>query len=198
MLIHMTFERDDGVWISYIHRDRIKQLCAWYRDSILPQWCSPIICMYIQLFLVILCDTMFLKSKLIFFTFESAATYTFSYMKDASFNRNMLLKLIHFKSRNTGVTSSRFKYSPCIACHFCRKVDIFLNFICSFSLHLPHIEPQKFIWEKIRAFIMDFWSRVFLTLLMWSKVAFQGLCLEFWLLQLIRCATQQELNTVCA
>ena len=36
-------------------------------------------------------------------------------MKDASFSRKILLKLIHFKSRNSGVTWSRFKYFPLLA-----------------------------------------------------------------------------------
>ena len=66
-------------------------------------------------FLVILCDTLFRRSKLIFFTFESAETYWFLYIKDAPCSRKILLKLIHFKSRNSGVTWSRFKYFPLLA-----------------------------------------------------------------------------------
>ena len=47
------------------------------------------------------------RSKLIFFTFESAETYRILYIKDALFSCKILLKLIHFKSRNSGVTWSR-------------------------------------------------------------------------------------------
>ena len=50
-----------------------------------------------------------------FFTFESAETYRLLYIKDASFSCKILLKLIHFKSRNSGVTWSRFKYFPLLA-----------------------------------------------------------------------------------
>ena len=35
MLVHMTFERNDGIWISDIHKDRITQLCARYWDPLL-------------------------------------------------------------------------------------------------------------------------------------------------------------------
>ena len=66
-------------------------------------------------FLVILCDTLFLWSKLIFFTFESAATYRFLYMKLASLCRKMLLKLITDKSFNSEVTWCSFKYFPLLA-----------------------------------------------------------------------------------
>ena len=59
--------------------------------------------------------TLFRRSNLIFFTFESAETYRFLYIKDASFSRTKLLKLIHFKSRNSGVTWSSFKYFPFVA-----------------------------------------------------------------------------------
>ena len=64
--------------------------------------------MFIKPFLVILCDTFFLRSKFIFITFESANTYKFLYMKDASFSRKILLKLIHFKSRNSVWKSGPF------------------------------------------------------------------------------------------
>ena len=111
----MAFERNDGIWISDIHRDRISQLCARYWDSfcsiavLLSSICTS------EPFLVILCDTLCLRSKLIFFTFESAKTCRFLYIKDASFSRKILLKLIHSKSRNSGVTWSRFKYFPLLA-----------------------------------------------------------------------------------
>ena len=58
-------------------------------------------------------------------------TYRFLYIKDASFCRNMLLKLIHFKSRNSGLTWSRFKYFSLLAT-FCSKVNTFLYFILQF------------------------------------------------------------------
>ena len=92
-------------------------------------------------FLVILCDTLFRRSKVIFFTFESAEALKFLYIKDASFSRKILLKLIHFKSRNSGVTWSRFKYSPLLAT-FAAKLIHFCISYCSFSLHLSHIELQ--------------------------------------------------------
>ena len=44
----MTFERNDGIWISDIDRDRIIQLCARYWDSFLSHCCSSIIYMYIR------------------------------------------------------------------------------------------------------------------------------------------------------
>ena len=73
-------------------------------------------------------------------------------MKVASFSRQMLLKLIHLKSSNSGVTWSRFKYFP-LPATFATKLKLFCTSYCSFSLHLPHIELQYFTWEKIRAFI---------------------------------------------
>ena len=142
MLVHTTFERNDGIWISDIHRDRIPQLCARYWDNFLSHWCSSIIYMYIRaVSIVILGDALFRRSKLIFFTFESAETYRFLYIKDASFSRKILLKLIHFKSLNSGVTWSRFKYFPLLAT-FAAKLIHFCTSYCSFSLHLPHIELQ--------------------------------------------------------
>ena len=44
----MTFEHNDGIWISDIHRDRIPQLCARYWDSFLSHCCSSIIYMNIR------------------------------------------------------------------------------------------------------------------------------------------------------
>ena len=81
----MTFERNDGIRISDINRiessfapDTETAFCpkAVLRKSI----CTS------EPFLVILCDTLFLWSKLVFLTFESAATYRFLYMKVASFS----------------------------------------------------------------------------------------------------------------
>ena len=86
--------------------------------------------------------------------------------KGVSFSRKILLKLIHYKSLNSEVTWSRFKYFPLLAT-FAAKLIHFCTSYCSFSLHLRHIELQSFRWEKIRAFIrsiLDFWSRVSLTL----------------------------------
>ena len=130
MLVHKTFERNDGIWISDIHRDRIPQLWARYWDSFFSHCCSSIIYMYTsEPFLVILCDTLFQRSKLIFFTFESAETYRFLYIKDASFSRKILLKIIHFKSRNSGVTWSRFKYFPLLET-FAAKLIHFNTLLC--------------------------------------------------------------------
>ena len=90
-------------------------------------------------FLVILCYTLFRRSKLIFSTFESAETYRFLYIKDASFSRKILLKLIHFESRNIGVTWSRFKYFPLLAT-FAAKLIHYSTSYCSFTLHSNIIE----------------------------------------------------------
>ena len=53
--------------------------------------------------------------KVIFFTFESADTWRFLYIKDASFICKMLLKLINFKSFHLWMTWSRFKYLQLLA-----------------------------------------------------------------------------------
>ena len=84
-----------------------------------------------ELFLVILCDALFRRSKLIFSTFESAETYRFLYIKDASFSCKIPLKLIYFKSRNTEVTWSHFKYFPLLA-SFAAKLIHFCTSYCSF------------------------------------------------------------------
>ena len=140
----MNFERNNSIWISDINRDRIPQLYARYWDSFLSRCCSSII--YIctsEPFIVILCDTLLRRSKLIFFTFESAEAYRFLCMKDASFSCKILLKLIYFKSRNSRWrgTWSRFKYFPLLAT-FAAKFMHFCTSCWSFSLHLPHIELQ--------------------------------------------------------
>ena len=71
----------------------------------------------------------------------SAETYRFLYIKDGSFIPKILLKLIHFKSRNSGVTWSRFKYFPLLDI-FAAKLIHFFTSCCSFSLHIPHIKLQ--------------------------------------------------------
>ena len=140
---YMSFERNDGIWISHINLDLIPQLGARYWDSILPHSCSSIIytCSSEPFLSVILCDTLFQRSKLIFFTFESADKYIFLYIKDAPFNRKILLKLIHFKSLIWWVTWSRFKYFPLLAT-FAAKLIYFCTSYYSFSLDFPYIELQ--------------------------------------------------------
>ena len=124
VLVHITFKRCDGIWISDIHRDWIPQLCARHWASFLSHCCSSIIYNVHQPFLVILCDTLFRRSKLIFFAFESAETCRFLYIKDKV--RKILLKLINFMSRNSGV-----KYFPLLATlaakliHFCTHTAAF-------------------------------------------------------------------------
>ena len=136
VLVHMTFERNDGIWISDIHRDRIPQLCSRYWDSFLSRCCSSII--YNDIRVVSSYSLWYLVSE---DTFESAETYRFLYTKDASFSRKILLKLIHFKSPNSGVTWSRFKYFSLLATLVAKLIH-FCTSYCSFSLHLPHIELQ--------------------------------------------------------
>ena len=146
MFVHITFERNDGIRISDIHRDRIPLLCARYWDIFLSHCCSSIIYMYTsEPFLVILCDTLFRRSKSIFTTFESAETYKFLYIKNASFSRKILLKLIHFKSRNSGVKWSRFKYFTLLAT-FAAKLTHLCTSNCSFSLQLRWVTPY---WTTI-------------------------------------------------
>ena len=136
----MTFERNDGIWISDNHRDRIPQLCARYWDSCLSHCCSSIIYLYIRA--VSSYSLWYLVSEVkIFFTFESAETYRFLYIKDVSFSCKILLKLINFKSRNSGVTWSRFKCFPLLATFAAKLINLCTSY-CSFSLHLPHIELQ--------------------------------------------------------
>ena len=110
--------------------------------AFLSPFCSSIIYMHIRaVSIVILCDTLFRRSKLIFFIFESAETYRFLYIKDAPFSHMILLKLMHFKFRNSGVTWSRFKYFPLLAT-FAEKLIHFCTSYCSCSLHLHYIELQ--------------------------------------------------------
>ena len=126
----MTFERNDGIWISYIYLDRIPHLCTRYWDSFLSHCCSSIICTSEPL-LVILCDTLFWRSKWIFFTIESAETCMFLYIKDASFSRRILLKLIHLKSRNiVGWRGLVLNISD--LCQFSSKVNTFSYFTLQF------------------------------------------------------------------
>ena len=106
---------------------------ARYWDSFLSHSCSSIIYSIrtSEPFLVIPCDTLLRRSKLIFLTFEFAEAYIFLYTKDESLSRKILSKLIHFKSRNSGVTWSRFKYFPLLATfaakliHFCLHMAVF-------------------------------------------------------------------------
>ena len=139
---YMTFERTDGIWTSDIHRDRIPQLCARYWDSFLSQCFSSTIYSMCtsEPFLVILCDTLFRRSKFIYFNLN-LLKHRFLYIKHASFSYKILLKLIHFKSRNSGVTWSRFKYFPLHAT-FAAKLIHFCASYFSFPLHLPHIELE--------------------------------------------------------
>ena len=113
-------------------------------------------------FLLILCDTLFRRSKLIFFIFESAATCRFLYMNNALLSHKMLLNLIHFKSFNIRVTWSHLKYFPLIVT-FSSKLIHFCILYCSFSLHLPHIDLKWFRLEKITFIrsILDFRSSMF-------------------------------------
>ena len=160
----MTFERNDGIWISEINRDRIPQLCSRYWDSFLSHCCSSIIYMYTaEPFLVIPCFGGRSESFSYLNLMQQTDFYTWRMPHLAA---RCYLSLIHFKSRNSGVTWSRFKYFPLLAT-FAAKLIHFCISYCRFSLHLPHIEQQWFKWETIRAFIvsiLDFWSRVFLTL----------------------------------
>ena len=57
-----------------------------------------------ELFSVIPCY----EVKVNFFTYESADPWRFLYIRDASFSCKMLLKIIHFKSFNRGVTIVSF------------------------------------------------------------------------------------------
>ena len=114
---------------------------AQYWDSFLSNCCSSIIYMYIRAVSSYSLKYLVSKVKVNLFTFESAETYRFLYIKDASFSWKILLKLIHFKSRNSWVTWSRFKYFPLLAT-FAAKLIHFCTSYCRFSLHLPHIELQ--------------------------------------------------------
>ena len=145
MLVHMTFERNDGIWIFVINRDRIPQLCARYWDSFLPHCCSLIIYMYIRAVSTYSLWYLVSRSKSIFFTFESAESYRFLYIKDASFSCKILLKLIHFKLCNSGVTWSRFKYFSLLATFALIR---FCTSYCSFSLHIYPILNYNCLDER--------------------------------------------------
>ena len=136
--VHTTFERNDGIWISDIHRDRIPQLCAPYWDCFLSYCCSSIIYMYIR---SVSCYSLWYLVSEIKVNLFHIWIDRFLYIMDASFSRKILLKLIHFKSRNSWVTWFRFKYFPLLAT-FAAKWIHFCTSYCSFSLHLPHIELQ--------------------------------------------------------
>ena len=82
------------------------------------------------------CDTLLRRSNIIFSTIESADPWIFICIIDVSFSCKMLLKLIHFKSLNRGVTWSLFKYFLLLAT-FAAKFIYFCTSYYSFSLHLP-------------------------------------------------------------
>ena len=86
-------------WISDINRDRIIRLCARYWDSLLSHCCWAVSSYSLW----------YLVSDIWIWSIQIL------YMKDASFSCKILLKIIHFKSRNSGVTWSRFKYFPLLA-----------------------------------------------------------------------------------
>ena len=133
VLVHMTFKRNDGIWISDIHRDRIPQLWARYWDSFLSYCCSSIIYMYIRAVSSYSLWYLVSEVKVNLFTFESAEMYRFLH-KGRLISRKILPKLIHFKSRNSGVTWSHFKYFPLLAT-FTAKLIHFCTSYCSLSLH---------------------------------------------------------------
>ena len=74
--IYMTFERNDGIWISDINPDRIPQLCARYWDSCLSHCCSSIIYLYIRAVSSYSLWYLVSEVKVNLFTFESAEAYT--------------------------------------------------------------------------------------------------------------------------
>ena len=89
---------------------------------------------------VILCDTLLRRSKLISLTFESAGPRRFLYIRDASFSCMMLLRLIHFKSFNMGDMVT-FVIFP-VACHFRSKIGTFMYFVQQFFAAFVDIELQ--------------------------------------------------------
>ena len=128
---YMTFERD-GIWISYIHRDWIPQLRAWYRDSLLHQGCSSIICMFIRAFSSYSLRYLVSEVKVnLFHVWVRGNVKIFVHEWCLNLPQLMLLKLIHFKSFNSEVTWSRFKYFPFLN-HFCGKVDSLVHYILQF------------------------------------------------------------------
>ena len=144
MLVHMTFERNDGIWISDIHRDRIPQLCARYWDSLLSHCCPSLIYMYIRAVSIVILWYLVSVVKVNLFHIWICWNIQIFIHKGCNCVHNsckILLKLIHFKSLNSGVTWSRFKYFPLLAT-FVAKLIHFCTSYCSFSLHLPHIELQ--------------------------------------------------------
>ena len=140
VLVHMTFEPNDGIWISDIHRVRIPQLCALYWACLLSQGCSSKIYMYIRAAssysLWYLVSEVNVNLILICICWN----HRFLYLKVASFSRKILLKLI-IKSCNSGVTWSRFKYFPLLAT-FAAKLIHFCTSYWRFSLYLTHTELQ--------------------------------------------------------
>ena len=135
MLVHMTFERNDGIWISDIHRDRIPLLWdRYWDDSFLSHCCSSII--YMQIRVVSSYSRWYLVSEVkvnLFHIWICWNIYRFLYIKDASFSRKILLKLIHFKSRNSGVTWSRFKYFQLLTTFAAKLIHLVLHCIYPIS-----------------------------------------------------------------
>ena len=72
--------------------------------------------------------------KVNLFKFESAEAYRF--LKNDAINRKIPLKLIHFKSRNSGVTWTRFKYFKLLA-NFAARLIHFVLYISVFHCILP-------------------------------------------------------------
>ena len=126
---------------AVIHRDRIPQLSTRYWDSFLSHCCSLIIYMYIRAVSSYSLWYLVSEVKVNLFHIWICWNIQILYIKDASFSHKILLKLIHFKSCNSGVTWSSFKYFPLLAT-FAAKLIHFCTSCCCFSLHLPHIELQ--------------------------------------------------------
>ena len=102
---------------------------ARYWDSFLYHCYSSKIYMHIRA--ASSCSLWYLVSEVKVNLFHIWICWNFLYIMDASFSRKILLELIHFKSRNSGVTWSRFEYFPLLAT-FAAKVDTFLYFILQF------------------------------------------------------------------
>ena len=135
----MTFERNTGIWISDIHRDRIPQLSARYSDRFLSHCCSSIIYMYIRVVSSHSLWYLVSEVKVNLFLHLNLLKHKFLHIKDTSLNCNILLKLIHFKSRNSGWRDLVLNISHCLPllqqswCIFVLHTSVF---------HCPHIELQ--------------------------------------------------------
>ena len=93
-------------------------------------------------FLVILCDTLFRRSKLIFFKFECAETYKFLYIKDASFSCKILLKLIISSLVIVGWRGIVLNISHCLQL-LQQSRYIFVLHTAIFLCIYPHIEQNS-------------------------------------------------------